>query len=53
MVAGKLLSQVDLFGAQTLCIYELIKVVIIYENEHLVFAAFQIMMLYLKSFYNN
>ena len=43
MVATKLLSQADLAKTQTFCIYEFSKVIVVSENENLVFANFQIM----------
>ena len=42
MVLGELLGPADLSGAQTLCIHEATKVVVVCEDEHLVFATFQI-----------
>ena len=40
MVLEELLGPTDLSGAQALYIHEAIKVVMIYEDEHFVFAAF-------------
>ena len=40
MIAKKLLSPVDLAGTQALCIHELLKVIVVSENEDLVFATF-------------
>ena len=53
MVSEKLLGLVDLSRAQTFCIHEVTKVVVIYEDKHFVLAIFQIMMLCLKSFDNS
>lgn len=50
MVSKGLLSQVDLMGAQTFCIYKLSEVVMVRENENLVFVAFQIVVPSLVSF---
>ena len=40
MVANKLLSLADLARAQTLCIHELSKIIVVSENEDYVFSAF-------------
>ena len=40
MVLGELLGPADLFGAQTFRVHEMIKVVVVCEDEHLVFATF-------------
>ena len=40
MVAGKLLGPTDLFGAQAFCIHEALEVVVVCEDENLVFATF-------------
>ena len=50
MVSGELLGPADLSGAQTLCIHEVIKVFVVYEDKHFVLATFQIVILYLESF---
>ena len=53
MVLGELLGPADLFGAQTLCIYEATKIVVVCENEQLVLTTFQIVTPYLESFDNS
>ena len=40
MVSRELLGPVDLSRAQTLCIHEATKVVVVYEDKHLVLATF-------------
>ena len=50
MVLKKILSQINLFGIQIICIYKAIKVVMIYENKHSIFVTFQIMTSYFESF---
>ena len=40
MIARKLLSLADLAKTQALCIHELLKVIMVGENEDLVFASF-------------
>ena len=50
MVLGELLGPTNLSGAQTFCIYEATKVVIICEDKHFILAAFQIVTPYLKGF---
>ena len=53
MVSGKLLGPADLSKAQTLCIHEATKVVVVYEDEHFVLATFQIVMPCLEGFDNS
>ena len=53
MVLEELLGLVDLFGAQTLRIHEVTKVVMIYKDKNLVFATFQIVTPCFKSFDNS
>ena len=43
----------DLFGAQTLCIHEAKKIVVICEDKHLMLAIFEIVIPYLKNFNNS
>ena len=50
MVLGELLGPADLFGAQTLCIHEATKVVVVCEDEQLVLVTFQIVTPYLEGF---
>ena len=50
MVLGELLGLADLSGAQTLRIHEATKVVVVCEDEHLVFATFQIVTPCLEGF---
>ena len=50
MILEELLGLADLSGAQTFCIHEATKVVVIYEDKHLVIATFQIVTPCLKSF---
>ena len=40
MVLEELLGLISLFGAQIFCIHKKIKVIIIYDNENLIFAIF-------------
>ena len=40
MVSEELLGPADLSGAQTLYIYKAIKVVVVYEDQHLMLAIF-------------
>ena len=44
------MGPADLFGAQTLCIYETIKIIMVRKNKNLMLAAFQIVTPCLKSF---
>ncbi len=53
VVSKELLGPTDLAGAQTLCIYESTKVVVVSEDEDLVFAAFQVVTPSLKGFNNS
>ena len=53
MVLKELLSSVDLSKAQSLCIDEITKVVVVYEDEHLVIATFQIVTPCFKGFNNS
>ena len=48
MVLRELLGPADLPRAQTLCIYETTEVIVVYKDENLMFAVFQIMTLRLK-----
>ena len=50
MVSKELLGSTNLSEAQTLHIYEVIKVVIIHKDEYFIFATFQIMTLCFKDF---
>ena len=50
MVLEELLGPVDLSGAQTFCVHEVTKIVMVYENKHLVLVTFQIVMLCLEGF---
>ena len=52
MVLGELLGPADLFGAQTLCIYEMTEVIMVRKDENLMFAAFQVVTPHLKGFDN-
>ena len=40
MILGKFLSSLDLFRAQTLYIYNVTKVIMVYKDKNLVFAIF-------------
>ena len=53
MVLKKLLSPPDLTKAQTLCIYEPIKIVVVGQDEDFILAAFQIVFIGLKSLNNH
>ena len=53
MILGEFLGPVDLSGAQILRIHEVIKIVVVCEDKHLVLAIFQIVMPYLKGFDNS
>ena len=53
MVSGELLGLADLSGAQTLCIHEATKVVVVCKDKHLVFAIFQIVTPCFESFDNS
>ena len=53
MVSKKLLSLADLPRAQIFYIYEVTKVVIIYENKHLILETFQIVIPCLRNFNNS
>ena len=53
IVLGELLGPADLSRAQTLCIHEAIKVVVVCEDEHLVLATFKIMTPCLEGFDNS
>ena len=53
MVSGELLGPTDLSGAQTLCIHEARKVVMVCKDKYLVLATFQIVTPYLKGFANS
>ena len=53
MVLGELLGSAVLSEAQTLCIHKATKVVMVYEDEHLMLATFQIVTLYLEDFNNS
>ena len=50
MVSGELLGPADLSGAQTFCIHEATKVVVVCEDKHLVLATFQIVTPCLEGF---
>ena len=50
IVSGEFLGPADLSKAQTLYIHEAIKVVVVCEDKHLVFATFQIVTPCLKDF---
>ena len=43
----------DLLGAQILCIYKTTEVIMIYKDENLIFAAFQVKTLCFKGFNNS
>ena len=53
IVSRKLLGPTDLSRAQVFCIHEATKVVVVCEDKHFIFAAFQIVMLYFESFDNS
>ena len=53
MVSGKLFGPADLSGAQALRIYKAMKVVVVYEDEHFMLAAFQIVTPYFEGFDNS
>ena len=40
IVLRKFLGPIDLLKAQTLCIYERIKIVVVYKDKNLIFATF-------------
>ena len=50
MVLKKYLDPADLMRVQVFCIHELIEVIMVNKNENLIFAAFQVVALSLKSF---
>ncbi len=50
MVLKELLGLADLVGAQTLCIHELTEVVVVNEDEDLMFAVFQVVAPSFKGF---
>ena len=52
MVIKKLLSLTNLMKAQTLYIYKLLKVVIVYKDKNLIFTIFYIVLLSFKGFNN-
>ena len=53
MVSEELLGLADLFEAQTLCIYETTKVIMVRKDENLMLSAFQIVTPHLKGFNNS
>ncbi len=53
VVWRELLGPADLTGAQTLCIHESTEVVMVSEDEDLVFAGFQVVAPSLKGFNNS
>lgn len=53
IVLRELLSLADLAKAQTLCIYKIIKVVIVNENENFILATFQVVAPSFKGFNNS
>ena len=53
MILGELLGPTDLSGAQALCINEARKVIVVCEDKHFVFAAFQIVTLCFEGFDNS
>ena len=52
VILKELLGSADLTRAQAFCIHELTKVVLVSKNENLIFAAFKVMVLSLKSLNN-
>ena len=50
MVSKEFLGPIDLLKAQTLCIHETTKVMMICKDENLIFAAFQVMAPYFEGF---
>ena len=50
MVLKKLLGLTDLLEAQTLCIHEMMEVVVICDDKNLILVAFQVMGHVLKAF---
>ena len=53
MVSRELLGLADLSGAQSLCIHETTKVVLVCEDEYLVLTTFQLVMPCLQGFDNS
>ena len=53
MVLEEFLGLMNLFGVSTLCIYKTIKVVVIREDKHPIFANIEIVILYFKGFDNS
>ena len=53
MISKKLLNLANLLEASILYINKIIKVIIILKDKNLMFAAFYIIILYLKSFDNS
>ena len=53
IVSGELLGPTDLSRAQTLCIHEATKVVVVYKDEHFMLVIFQIVMPCLEGFDNS
>ena len=51
-VTRKFLSPINLFGAQTLCVYETAKVIIVSEYKYLILKAFLVVPPDLESFNN-
>ena len=53
MVLGELLGPANLSGAQAFCIHKATKVMVVCEDKHFMFAAFQIVTLYFEDFDNS
>ena len=53
IVLKELLGPMDLSGAQTLCIHEMTKVIVVHKNKELIFTAFQVVAPYLEGFDNS
>ena len=53
MVSGEFLGPIDLFGAQTLYIHEILDVIVVCKDKNLMLATFQILTLHLKCLDNS
>ena len=53
MISKELLGPINLLKAQTFCIHEMTKVIVIYKDENLILAAFQVMMPCFEGFDNS
>ena len=53
MVLRELLGPADLSGAQTFCIHETTKVIVVYKNKNFILVIFQIVMSRFKNLNNS